>query len=143
MKLSMYWDGMLTTDNVEAVGKLFNELLSHGPESSPDKFHTVIAALPVAYDKEDAGLSMYVHTSQKLYDKGVTAEVKDGRAYLTIHNSYGLWMLDSLLSGERAPYDSTYKNPYLRFKGNQVTIWHRAPAGNLLVWTFAAEDHGE
>jgi hypothetical protein len=139
MTYNMYWYGMLTTGNVEQVGKLLRELLV-------GKFHTVIAAHPVAYEKGDAHLSMDVHTSQKLYENeaqnGVKAEANDDRAHVTIHNSYGLWMLDSSLTDER-PSDSSGRNPYIVFKGNQVTITHRAPAGNLLVWTFAVEDHAE
>jgi hypothetical protein len=140
---NLYWFGMLTTGNVEQVGKLLSELLE-------GKFYTLITAHPVAYkNPEGVDVRMYVYTSQKLMaagtrdNKAIVAEVRDGRAHLFIHDTYGAHFIDSDLQGEVAVPDSTFQNPYITFEGNRVTIRHRAPAGNLLIWTFAVEDHSE
>jgi hypothetical protein len=135
---NLYWYGNLTTENAEQVGKLFTQLLGDGKDG---KYHTAIAALPQAFDKGDADCSVDVHPSLRLYEKdGVKVSVEDGRAHLTIHNTYGLWMLDTDIPNGR---DVSGRTPYISFGGNKVTIKHRAPAGNLLVWTFAVEDHAE
>jgi hypothetical protein len=140
---NLYWFGMLTTGNVEQVGKLFSELLA-------GKFYTLITAHPVAYKNPEAvDVQMYVYTSRKLVaegtrdNKAIVAEVRDGRAHLFIHDTYGSHFIDSDLQHEQAHSDLAYKNPYIVFEGNRVTIRHRAPAGNLLIWTFAVEDHSE
>ena len=135
MHYGMYWYGNLTTENAEEVGKLFVRLLGDGKDG---KYHTAIAALPQAFAKGDADCSMSVHSSLKLFEKdGVKVSVEDGRAHLTIHNTYGLWMLDTDGRSDAG------RTPYISFDGNKVTIKHRAPAGNLLVWMFAVEDHAE
>jgi len=145
--MNLYWYGMLTTGNVEQVAGLLGQLLD-------GKFYTAITAYPTAYppfDKEnlDMDVRMDVRTSQKLSPEGtrngkaITWSVEDERAHLTIYDTYGLYCVDSKLQGDRARNDSTYQNPYFVFEGNRVTIRHRAPAGNLLVWTFAVEDHSE
>jgi hypothetical protein len=143
MRYNLYWFGMLTTGNVEQVGKLFSELLD-------GKFYTAIVAHPMAYKAPtDVDVRLDVRTSQKLVaegtrdNKAIVAEVSDDRAHLTIHDTFGLYCVDSGLQGEVQRPDSSYQNPYIVFEGNRVTIRHRAPAGNLLVWTFAVEDHND
>ena len=147
MEMNLYWFGMLTTGNVEKVAGLLGQLLN-------DRYYTAICAHPTIYPKtlelpETVALSMDVRTSQKLSPSGtrdgkaISWGVEDGRAHLTLQDTFGLYMLDSNLQGERSHSDSTYRNPYFVFDGNKVTIHHRAPAGNLLVWTFATEDHSE
>jgi len=135
--MNLYWYGVLTTGNVERVAGLLNQLLD-------GKYYTAISALP----DESRDCRMSVRTSQKLSPEGtrdrkaISWSVDDGRAHLTIHDTYGLWCLDSKLEGDNARNDN-FQNPYFVFEGNQVTIRHRAPIGNLLVWTFAVEDHAE
>jgi hypothetical protein len=153
MQYNLYWFGRLTTENVEQVGKLLSELLE-------GKFYTVITAIPrrCPGDAQASDIRMDVRTSQKLVAEGacdkkaivahrgdkkaIVAEVSDDRAHLTIHDTFGLYCIDSDLQRE-VGHDPTYQNPYIVFEGNRVTIRHRSPAGNLLVWVFAVEDHTE
>ena len=145
---NLHWSGMLTTGNIEQVHNLFHELLD-------GKFYTSINAHPTVYPKidekhpETMDCRMHVRTSQKLTPEGVrggdaiTFSVDGKYAHLAIHDTYGIHMMDTKLEGEHAHYDHTYQNPYIVFEYNRVTIHHRAPAGNLLVWAFAVEDHSE
>lgn len=145
---NLYWYGMLTTGNIEQVAKLFHELLD-------GKFYTTINVYPRLLPKldeqhpETIDCRLDVHTSQRLTPedtrskKAIITKVDGDFAYMSIHDTYGIHMMDTRLPGERAQYDHTYQNPYIVFEGNRVSIHHRAPAGNLLVWTFAVEDHSE
>lgn len=147
MRYNLYWYGMLTTGNVEKVAALLTELLD-------GKFYTAITAHPTVYPKIDdkhpeiPDVRMDVRTSQKLIYRSngkpaITFEVKDDYGYMSIHDTYGVYMIDTKLKGESAQIDGTLQNPYIVFEGNRVTIRHRAPAGNVLVWAFAVEDHSE
>lgn len=144
---NLHWHGMLTVDNAKEVGKLMTELLS-------DKFFTFVAAHPAILPELDAqhpqtvDMRMDVRPSQRLFadpgKKPVNVSITDGKyAHLTIYDTYGLAILDTSLTGKYGQFDHTYKNPYFSFDGNRVTIWHRAPAGNLLVWSYAVENHEE
>lgn len=140
------WYGMLTTGNAGEVGRRMLTLLD-------GKYYTTIMTYPVVYDNDPKSLDARndVRTSQKLYDKkmlrdgrsSIEAEVKDGRAHISIHDSFGLYMLDSNIEGDNRTNTGDYKNPYIVIDHKSVVIKHRAPAGNLLIWTFAVEDHSE
>jgi len=143
---NLHWHGMLTTGNVVEVGKLMTELLT-------GKFFTFVAMHPTLLPEIDAAhpqtidMRVDARPSQKLFaDPGkqpINARVENGYGHKSIYDTYGLAMLDTNLQGAFAPFDHLYKNPYFSFDGNRVTIWHRAPAGNLLVWTYAVENHEE
>ena len=144
---NLHWFGMLTIGNVEKVAALFHELLD-------GQHYTAITAHPTFYPadgerRETPDCRMDIRTSQKLSPEkvrggdAIRATVNGDYAYLSINDTYGIYMIDTKLQGEHAHHDCTYQNPYIVFAGNRVTIWHRAPAGNVLVWAFAVEEHAE
>jgi len=139
MNYNPFWYGSLTLKNAPEVERLLRELLTS------KRFTTV------AYHPGEAGWRCQVETSQKLHKPlpgepaPVRIDVKDGMAFGCISTTYGLWLFDSKepenerIRNKVVGEKERYKVPYFVFEGNKVSIFHRAPCGDLLCWIFKQE----
>ena len=128
-EMNLGWAGMLTIENVEKVAELFRELLQ-------GKRYTFVSA------NEFFGFKPEVRTRQRLaFQKSDPIQAfkeKDGKsAGIMVHAPFGVWSIHTNLAKNQ--HDPEFKNPYLAFDWNRVTITHRAPGGNKLYWVVALE----
>jgi len=142
---NLRWKGMLTRGNADEVAKLFRLLLTHR------KF-TYTAARPSIMRRLSEECPEYIETRLDVYtNRKLVYENRDekGRkksAVIVSHHEKSssilistpdyLVMYDTLLEGDRAPYDHLSKNPYIAFDGDRVTIKHQTPCGDQVVEMF-------
>lgn len=147
---NLHWYGPLALNNIAEVSDLLRRLLKS------TKTHTTIT-----YNPEQPWSRCHVETAQALVYEGrdckfdavnYTADWNKGWGHITVHNSYGLYMIDTrvkywwqdpsrMAEAKRPAGWKQYDVPYFSFEGNKVTIEHRAPCGDWLRWIFATEYH--
>lgn len=133
----IYWYGMLTTSNIHEVVERLRGLLT-------GRTYTFVAV------NEGLGFVPDVRVRCTLTN-GKSGEPfsvwgKDGHAGFNVCDTGGVWGCTTSLANEAA-YDPEFRNPYLVFNGDRVTIQHRdrvtiqhrAPAGHRLIWAVVAE----
>jgi hypothetical protein len=79
-----------------------------------------------------------VRTSQVMAKVSVYHDDDGKYAGFNVSDTYGVWGVST--SATENVYDPTFEKPYFVFEYNQVRFYHRAPAGNSLVWVIAIED---
>jgi len=131
-EMDLKWSGMLTVKNIEQVANLLRHLLK-------EKRYTFIAA------NESFGFKPEVRTNQELKSGRAGNDPinvyydEDSKRFagFNICDSYGVWGCSTRLQEDQ--YDNEFKNPYLVFDLDRVTITHRAPAGHKLHWVAVIE----
>ncbi|MFA6437280.1 MAG: hypothetical protein WC242_03885 [Candidatus Paceibacterota bacterium] len=123
---------MLTILNIDDVANLLQQLLT-------GKRYAFVAA------NEDRGFKPEVRTGQRLEsdraDKPSITVYRDdpGNTFagFNVSDTDGVWGCSTSLREDE--YDPTFKNPYIIFENDKVTIIHCAQAGNKLYWVIAVE----
>ena len=129
-----YWFGFLTLDNIELVAEGLKRLLV-------GKRYTFVAM----NELKSRDLEPEVRTSQALKDTGIADRepisvwYSEDRTYasISVRDSYGSWSMHTDVYDSAD--DNDWKVPYISFKSNQVSVFHRAPDGNKLCWVIATE----
>lgn len=127
------WHGTLTVDNVADVVTRLHQLLdgkryvwvavneSYGAAGRPE-----VRFERLAPEKSTTGKSIVPHIEDPKH-KG-----------FTVIDTYGVWSLWTSAKDEHEFDD--YKEPYIAFGHNRVTIERRAPAGHRLTWVIAVDE---
>lgn len=127
------WHGTLTVHNIADVVTRLHRLLDgkryvwvatneiFGPAARPE-----VRFERLAPEKSSNGDSIVTHF-----------EDPDHKGF-TVVDTYGIWGLWTSSKDEHDYND--YKDPYIVFGCNRVTIEHRAPAGHRLTWVIAVDD---
>ena len=139
------WYGMLTIDNIKGVVALFRQLLDgkrytfvavnmYGNENTPGRIVSKIdvrTSQEVRHDKAKYGETFTVWFDEQ-------SDTPPRFAGFNVCDTYGVWGLST--NTNETKHDHEFKNPYIVFEWNKVSITHRAPAGHILYWTIAVED---
>ena len=143
---NMRWRGMLTTGNANEITKLFKTLLNRRRFTYTQVRPSLLPAIgPTCPQMIETRVD--VHTRQKLVierQRQVPAIRvsfdQDGKsATIVVSLDSYLCMFQTNLVGESAAYDHTYKNPYITFDGDRVTIKWQTPCGDQAVDVFTLE----
>lgn len=131
----MQWSGYLTRANIVGVADRIRRLLT-------GKRYVFVAANEFGMlirGRIERGPD--VRIEQLSGEDPVTLSVKEERAWLSVHDTYGVWGMDTeakdraavseiLAEGNERSYP-----PYIVFNHDRVEVRHHAPAGHVLVWT--------
>lgn len=126
----LIWCGMLTTKNIEAVAKMFRELLM-------GKKFTLVTA------HEDIYFRPYVTTSQILISPNGTDEpIKvwhwiEGKSSIDISCSNEVWSFETSIKENE--FDPKFLNPYINFDSNKVIITWLSNSRKM-YWVAAVEE---
>jgi len=129
-EINLNWCGMLTVENIKQVVEVLRQLLSG------KKFTFVIC-------DEGRGFEPEVRTGQQLKpstkDNSINVYYDEEKNFagFNVCDSYGVWGCSTNLHANE--YDPEFKNPYLAFEHNRVTITHRAPSRSKLYCVCAIE----
>ncbi len=134
-KYNLSWRGMLTVENVQQVADLLHKLLD-------GKCYTFITANEFFQFKPEVQTKQHFLSNEGAvgvyYDEENTPPKYAG---FNVNDTRGVWSCSTNSTDIRK--DPEFKNPYLFFENDRVTITHRAPAGNLLYWVIVAEQYLE
>jgi len=143
---NMRWRGMLTTGNAAEVTKLFKALLNRRrftyTQVRPSLLPAISPTCPQMIETR-----VEVHTRQKLVIERqwdvpairVSFDNAGESATIVVSLDSYLCMFLTDLQGVSAAYDHTYKNPYITFDGDRVTIKWQTPCGDQAVDVFTLE----
>lgn len=128
------WSGMLTVENIDQVAERILRLLQ-------GKRYTFVAFNEIFPDRLEVRTGMRLDPKDATNGIGVSVyrdESGNGDfAGFNVVDSYGVWGPTTTVKEDR--YDDDFRNPYIYFKEDRVTIAHHAPAGHKLIWVAVIE----
>lgn len=114
------WYGTVNVNNLEDVAKaIYNKLVGK---------RYVFASFNDYYNYPNViktRVNQQIEGDLQVWNKG-------DYAGFNIGDSYGVWGLSTWRQEEG--YDGNFDSPYVSFEWDTITITHRAPADNILVW---------
>lgn len=129
---SLSWYGMLTVENIEQVADLVRQLLV-------GRTYTFVAANEYRDYKPQVRTNQHMTRSNAgdpvnvYYDESAEKRF----AGFSVCDTYGIWGVSTNLKDDL--YDPDFKNPFVNFENDKVTITHRAASGNKIYWVIALE----
>lgn len=132
------WYGMLTVGNVEEVAARLSRLLN-------GKSYTFVMVNEFSQFKPDVRMGQRLIARRKdipeeepvdvYYDKENTPPEHAG---FNVNDTSGVWGCSTNTTERKK--DPEFKNPYLVFECDRVTITRRTSAGDLLYWVIVVEE---
>jgi hypothetical protein len=137
--INEHWKGMLTIQNAEEVGAMFNRIFGRKrftytrvrPDIIPSTSPLVAAAKVDIYPR--------LKLERRVKVAPVSVTVADGTAMLTINTTEWLCMYDTRLNVPVAQYDILHKNPYVAFGTDRCEFRWQTPCGDQTVDVFVIE----
>ena len=130
-EIGLNWYGMLTVENIEKVAETLRQLLK-------EKKYTFVACNEGMDFKPEVRTGQQLKPSTKGDPINVYFDEESKRfASFNVCDSYGVWSCSTSLHTD--DYDHEFKNPYIVFEWNKVTITHRAGSGSKIYWVCAIE----
>lgn len=142
---NLRWRGMLTRGNAADVALLFKELLSRRRFTYTHVRPSLLPALDHLPQMIDTRVE--VHTRQKLERRSLEDKRQsavsifffEDAASLSVNATEYLCIYQTNLVGNSAPFDCTYKNPYVAIDGDRITVKYQTPCGDQAVDVFTLE----
>jgi hypothetical protein len=140
--INEHWKGMLTIQNAEEVGAMFNRIFGRKrftyTRVRPDIIPSTSPLVAVARVDIYPGVKLQRQIGKHKV-AAVSVSREDGTAMLTINTTDWLCMYDTRLDVPVAQYDILHKNPYVAFGGDRCEFRWQTPCGDQTVDVFVIE----